>query len=58
MRRKKDFRDIWNSFMCEDAAFTQNDIPNCPTTATKLPVMIITWREAVRIYKKAIARKN
>lgn len=49
-------RDIWNSFMCEGASFTSNDIPMCPTTATTVPSAIIQWDEAKHIYKKALAR--
>lgn len=45
-------RDIWNAFMCEDAIFAHNDIPNCPTTATELPKFIINWEEAKAIYRR------
>ena len=44
--------------MCKGASFSPNDIPLCPTTATKPPSSIITWPEAVAMYKAAIARKD
>lgn len=50
--------DIWNAFMVEGAAFTPNDIPLCPTTATELPKYIITWQEAKAIYKKHRIKKD
>ncbi len=49
-------RDVWNAFMCKGASFTENDIPFCPTTATKPPHDIVTWTEAREIYKKALKR--
>ena len=49
-------RDVWNAFMCEGARYTPNDIPKCPTTATCLPIAIVTWVEAKHIYKNALAR--
>lgn len=50
--RRKGIKDIWNSFMCEGAKFSINDIPYTPTTATKIPTNIITWVEAKSLYKK------
>ena len=51
-------KDVWNAFMCEGADFSHsgNDIPFCPTTATKLPEDIIPWDEAKRLYRNALAR--
>ena len=44
--------------MCKGATFSTNDIPFCPTTAAEIPAAIITWDEAKRLYKNALARKN
>ena len=51
-------KDIFNAYMCKDAIFGRNDIPHCPTTATKLPKEVITWEEAKSIYKKELRLKN
>ncbi len=51
-------KDIWNAFMTKDAAFTNNDIPICPTTAEHPPSDIITWEEAKSIYKKHRIKKE
>lgn len=45
-------RDIWNAFMCRGAIFSPNDIPFCPTTATRIPNKIITWTKAKEIYRR------
>ena len=45
-------RDIWNAFMCKGAIYSDHDIPYCPTTAHEIPVRIIAWDEAVRLYRK------
>ncbi len=45
-------KDMWNAYMLEGASYSENDIPYCPTTASKLPRDIITWEEAKSIYKK------
>lgn len=50
-------KDIWNAFMVKRAEFSPNDIPLCPTTAKRLPQSIITYSEAVTIYRKTI-REN
>ena len=55
---RKGLKDIWNSFMAKDAKLCEYDIPFCPTTATKLPTDIITWKEAEEIYKKRIEAKD
>ncbi len=58
MRNKSSVRlgitDIWNAFMCDEAKWSQNDIPLCPTILTKIPSRIITWVEAKAIYKRRI----
>ena len=51
-------KDIFNAYMCRDAVFGLNDIPHCPTTATKLPEEIITWEEAKSIYEKRLRLKD
>lgn len=53
-KNRKDLIDVWNAFMVENASFSNNDIPYCPTTATKLPKDIITWTEARAYYNKTI----
>ena len=56
--KRKSCRDIWNAYMCEEASFSDHDIPFCPTTATSLPTAIIPWDEAKHIYKNALARRD
>lgn len=51
-------KDIFNAYMFKGAIFGRNDIPHCPTTATKLPEEVITWEEAKSIYKKELRLKN
>ena len=55
---RKGCHDIWNAFMLEGARYSSNDIPHCPTTAITLPLSIITWTEAKRLYKSFLARKQ
>ena len=35
------------------AKFSENDIPSCPTTATEMPALILTYKEAnvVNLYR-------
>ena len=54
IRPRNGCHDMWNAFMCSGAAYTSNDIPICPTTATEPPHDIITWTEAREIYKRAL----
>lgn len=56
MKRRIHCLDIWNAFMCEQACFSANGIPHCPTTATVLPSRIITWSTAKTIYNRAISK--
>lgn len=51
-KRRKGCKDIWNTFMCKNAIFSERDIPFCPTIISLLPNKIITWEEAKNIYKK------
>lgn len=56
---RKGIRDIWwRSYMVAGAEFTPNDIPVCPTTATELPLFIITYKEAREIYRKELRRHH
>lgn len=55
---RKGCKDVWNAYMCENAQFSSNDIPFCPTTASNAPDSVITWEEAKSIYKKHLAKKD
>ena len=50
--KRSGLKDCWNAYLCEGAVFTNEDIPNCPTTAKELPKDMILWDEAKSIYKK------
>lgn len=50
--------DIWNAYMVENATFSKNDIPLCPTTAKKTPENLIGYDEAKTIHKRMIQKKN
>ncbi len=50
--------DMWNAFMVENATFSINDIPLCPTTAKKAPDKLIGFDEAKTIHKRMIREKN
>lgn len=49
-------KDCWNAYMVDEAEFTENDIPVCPTILTELPKEIVTWVEAKSIHKKNMLR--
>ncbi len=55
---RKSCKDIWNAFMVENAQFSINDIPYCPTKIESLPKEIITWNSAITIYRKMISLKK
>ena len=56
---RKGIKDVgWNAFMVKGACFSENDIPLCPTTAPTPPKSIITYSEALTIYRDEINRKN
>ena len=56
---RKGIIDVWwRPYMVAGADFSKNDIPFCPTTATTLPVMIITYKEAKEIYSREMRRGN
>ena len=46
--------DVWNSFMVENASFSENDIPICPSTASAPPTKLIGFDEAKRYHKQMI----
>lgn len=45
-------KDIWNAYLVEDAGWSSNDIPICPTTSSELPNRIISYRDAIQIRNK------
>ena len=51
-------QDMWNAFMLEEAKFSVNDIPLCPTTATAVPTRLIAYDEAKAIHKKEMSCGN
>lgn len=51
-KSRSGLKDIWNSYMCNDSIFSNNDIPFCPTTITDIPKDIITWEEAKQHHRK------
>ena len=51
-------RDMWNAFMVKGAKFSPNDIPLCPTTATSLPVRLISYDEAKCIHNRELQKGN
>ena len=58
-RIRKGIIDVWwKPYMVVGAKFSKTDIPFCPTTATTLPVMIITYKEAKEIYSREMRRGN
>ena len=56
--KRRGLFDIWNAFMCEGASFSDKDIPYCPTIMTDYPETIITWEEALRIYRREYRKNN
>ena len=56
IKKRRNCKDIWNAFMVENAIF-DNDIPFCPTTGD-IPETIITWQEAIEIYRKELSHNN
>lgn len=43
--RRAGCKDIWNAFMVQNANYSQNDIPFCPTTASSIPTSVIGYDE-------------
>jgi len=59
IKMRKGIVDIWNAFMLEKAELDPNtDIPICPTTARSIPNALISWRDAKRIHRKEMLRRN
>lgn len=50
--RRRNCKDLWNSFMTIGAEFSQTDIPLCPSTTNEFPKSIITYSEAKAIFNK------
>ena len=58
-KNRKGIKDVWwRPYMVTGAKFSVNEIPFCPTTATALPTMIITYKEAKDIYNREMRRGN
>lgn len=57
-KKRNGLKDIWNAFMVENAVFSQNDIPLCPTTATNIPNALIGYDEAKKIHKQMMKKGN
>lgn len=56
---RKGIKDVWwRAYMVSGAKFSANDIPFCPTTATEMPVLIFTYKEATEIYRKEMRKGN
>lgn len=43
--------------MVENASFSENDIPICPSTSREIPKKIITYSEALTIYHSSIKKE-
>ena len=52
--RRTNKKDVWKSWLCDGAIFSENDIPFCPTTAVHLPTDIITWEQAKACYYRSL----
>ena len=52
-------KDLWNAFMVEDAVFSGNDIPLCPTfIPCGLPKAVISYSKAKALFKKQQEQGN
>lgn len=56
--KRSGLQDIWNAFMVEEAIFSDNDIPLCPTTATAPPTRLISFDEAKTVHGKELKNGN
>ena len=56
--KRSGLRDVWNAYMLHGAIFSQNDIPLCPTTASKPPSKLISFTEAKTIHRKEVRAGN
>lgn len=55
---RKGLIDLWNAFMLENASFSQNDIPLCPSTAKALPNKLVSFDDAKTIHRKELRSGN
>ena len=56
---RKGIKDVWwRPYMVSGAKFSDNDVPFCPTTATEMPALILTYKEAREMYRKEMRRHN
>ena len=54
---RKKIKDVWwRPYMVEGARFSENDIPFCPTTATSVPSQLLTYKEALTLYRKELRK--
>lgn len=51
-------KDIWNSYILENAHFDDYDIPFCPTTATCIPENLISIKNAKTLYEEEMRKGN
>ena len=59
INKLKGIKDVWwRAYMVSGAKFSANDIPFCPTTATEVPTMILTYKEALEMYRKEMRKGN
>lgn len=52
--KRKNLKDLWNSFMVQGCEFSTNNIPLCPSTINEFPKSIITYSEAKTFFYKEI----
>lgn len=56
---RRGIKDVWwRPYMVQGASFSKNDIPVCPTTASDVPMMIFTYKEAKEVYSREMRRGN
>lgn len=49
-------KDLWNSQLCRNAEWTEQDNPRVHSTATKPPEAVISWHNAKRLHRQEIAK--
>ncbi|MCR5478244.1 MAG: DUF4417 domain-containing protein [Ruminococcus sp.] len=56
---RKGLKDVWwRAYMVSGAKFSANDIPLCPTTAAEMPALILTYKEALELYRHELRCGN
>ncbi len=56
---RKGLKDLWwRAYMVSGAKFTAHDIPCCPTTAVEMPSLLLTYKEALEVYRKEKRKGN